>query len=187
MTAKGEKIVSDIQKLLNKGIVERSALYAELGGKDKMASRSFEKWLAIARQRNKELAHKAETTLANTYALSIEEATKRGLKSKLHRVMEKQADVDRLRKMASDGLCDDVYFDSKGKPKEFKRKMTPGEIAQVLRHATAIEAEISKIMDDYPIQKHAIQAQVIHVHVATDQNNDTEDADYTIPEVEWYD
>ena len=183
MTVTAEKLVLEIQKILNSDIVEQDAIYAKVCKKKHIQKRTFHKYLAIARQRNKELAHKAEITLANTYALSIEEATKRGLKSKLHRVMEKQADVDRLRKMASDGLCDDVYFDSKGKPKEFKRKMTPSEIAQVLRHATAIEAEISKIMDDYPIQKHAIQAQVIHVQIATDQNND-EDADYTIPEVE---
>lgn len=183
MTAKGEKIVNDIQKLLNKGIVERSALLAKLGGKGKFGTRSFERWLAIARQRNKELTHKVETTLANTYITTETEALKNGLKSKFQRVMEKQADVDRLRKLAKEGMADDVYFTREGKPKEFKRKMTPTEIGQVLKHATAIEAEISKIMDDYPVQKHQIQAQVIHVSIADEQNN-TEDADYSIPEVE---
>lgn len=182
MTAKGEKIVSDIQKLLNKGIVERSALYAELGGKDKMASRSFEKWLAIARERNAEVLKRAEQAMGNTYVSTIEQAVKNGLKSKLQRVMEKQADVDRLRKMASDGMVEDVFFDRQGLPQDFNRKMTPTEIAQVLKHASAIEAEISKIMDDYPIQKHQIQAQVIHVSVSNENN--TEDADYTIPEVD---
>ena len=183
MTAKGEKIVTDIQRLLNKGIVERSKILAKIGENSKITNRSFDRWLQIARERNKELNTKAETTLANTYINSIDEAVKRGLKSKLQRVMEKQADVDRLRKLAKDGMADDVFFDSKGKPKDFKRKMTPTEIGQVLKHATAIEAEISKIMDDYPIQKHQIQAQIIHVTVANDLNN-TEDAEYTIPEVE---
>lgn len=182
MTAKGEKVVSDIQKLLNKGIVERSALYAELGGKDKMASRSFEKWLAIARERNAEVLKRAEEAMGNTYVSTIEQAVKNGLKSKLQRVMEKQADVDRLRKMASDGVVEDVFFTREGLPQDFTRKMTPTEVAQVLKHASAIEAEISKIMDDYPIQKHQIQAQVIHVSVSNENN--TEDADYTIPEVD---
>jgi hypothetical protein len=182
MTAKGEKIVSDIQKLLNKGIVERSALMAQIGKKCQVSTRSFIRYLDIARQRNKELTHKAEMTIANTYIATEAEALKNGLKSKFQRVMEKQTDVDRLRKLAKDGMVDDVYFTREGKPKDFKRKMTATEIAQVLKHASAIEAEISKIMDDYPVQKHQVQAQVIHVTVANE--NETEDADYTIPEVE---
>lgn len=185
MTAKGEKIVSDIQKLLNKGIVERSALMSKIVQKSPMCSRQFGRYLNIARKRNTELTRKVETTLANTYIATEAEALKNGLKSKFQRVMEKQTDVDRLRKLAKDGMVDDVYFTREGKPKDFKRKMTATEIAQVLKHASAIEAEISKIMDDYPVQKHQVQAQVIHVTVANE--NDTEDADYTIPEVEWYD
>jgi hypothetical protein len=183
MTVKAEKLVKDIQDLLNKGVIERNKIFAKICEKTQINKRTFDTYLALARKNNTELAHKAETTLANTYINSIDEALKQGLKSKLQRVMEKQADVDRLRKLAKDGMADDVYFDSKGKPKDFKRKMTPTEIGQVLKHATAIEAEISKIMDDYPIQKHQIQAQIIYVTVANDQN-ETEDAEYSIPEVE---
>jgi len=182
MTVKAEKHVKDIQSLLNKGVIERGKIFAKICEKSQINKRTFDTYLAIARQRNKELAQKAETTIANTYIATETEALKNGLKSKFQRVMEKQADVDRLRKLAKDGMVDDVYFTREGKPKDFKRKMTATEIAQVLKHASAIEAEISKIMDDYPVQKHQVQAQVIHVTVANE--NETEDADYTIPEVE---
>lgn len=182
MTAKAEKIVTDIQKLLNDGIVERGQILAKIGESNKITNRSFDRWLMIARERNAEVLKRAEEAMGNTYVSTIEQAVKNGLKSKLQRVMEKQADVDRLRKMASDGMVEDVFFDRQGLPQDFTRKMTPTEVAQVLKHASAIEAEISKIMDDYPIQKHQIQAQVIHVSVSNE--NDTEDADYTIPEVE---
>lgn len=182
MTAKGEKIVVEIQKLLNKGIVDTPAILSKLGKNVNVTNRTVYRYLDIARQRNKELAQKVETTLVDTYIATETEALKNGLKSKFQRVIEKQADVDRLRKLAQLGMVDDVYFNREGKPKEFKRKMTPTEIGQVLKHASSIEAEISKIMDDYPVQKHQIQAQVIHVQVATE--NDTEDAEYSIPEVD---
>ena len=182
MTVKAEKFVKDIQNLLNKGVIERGKIFAKICEKSQINKRTFDTYLAIARQRNTELTKKVETTLANTYIATEAEALKNGLKSKFQRVMEKQTDVDRLRKLAKDGMVDDVYFTREGKPKDFKRKMTATEIAQVLKHASAIEAEISKIMDDYPVQKHQVQAQVIHVTVANE--NETEDADYTIPEVE---
>lgn len=182
MTVKAEKLVKDIQDLLNQGVIERNDIFAKICEKSQINKRTFDTYLAIARKNNIELIKKAESTLANTYVTSIEQALKNGLKSKLQRVMEKQADVDRLRKMASDGFVEDVFFDRQGLPQDFNRKMTPTEIAQVLKHASAIEAEISKIMDDYPIQKHQIQAQVIHVSVSNENN--TEDADYTIPEVD---
>ena len=182
MTVKAEKIVVEIQKLLNKGIVDTPAILSKLKKNVNVTPRTIYRYLDIARQRNAELTKKVETTLANTYIATEAEALKNGLKSKFQRVMEKQTDVDRLRKLAKDGMVDDVYFTREGKPKDFKRKMTATEIAQVLKHASAIEAEISKIMDDYPVQKHQVQAQVIHVTVANE--NETEDADYTIPEVE---
>ena len=179
--------VQHIFEMLKDGTTERAVILAETCKKFQIQERTFDNYISIARNRFLEYQNSIISAKATQHTNEVLQAEKRGLKSKIQRVMEKQADVDRLRAMVESGKTSDVFFDrTTGTPVEFEREMTTGEKATILRHATAIEAEISKIMDDYPIQKHQVQASVIHVAIAPDnqQDNETEDADYTIPEVE---
>jgi len=186
MTAKAEAYVQSIFDLLSADVTDSGDIFTKVFQNVTISDKSKYKYLSIARNRFLEYQNSIISAKATQHTTEVLEAEKRGLKSKIQRVMEKQADVDRLRAMVASGKTADVFFDrTTGTPVEFEREMTTGEKATILRHATAIEAEISKIMDDYPIQKHQVQASVIHVAIAPDnQENDTEDADYTIPEVE---
>ncbi len=188
-TLSTEKHVKAIFDLISEGVTERQDIFSRAFNDVQITDRTKDKYLAIARNRFLEYQNSIISAKATQHTNEVLQAEKRGLKSKIQRVMEKQADVDRLRAMVESGKTSDVFFDrTTGTPVEFEREMTTGEKATILRHATAIEAEISKIMDDYPIQKHQVQASVIHVAIAPDnqQDNETEDADYTIPEVEWF-
>ena len=187
-TLNTERHVKAIFDLISEGVTERQEIFSKAFNDVQITDRTKDKYLAIARNRFLEYQNSIISAKANQHTAEILQAEKRGLKSKIQRVMEKQADVDRLRAMVESGKTSDVFFDRHtGAPVEFEREMTTGEKATILRHATAIEAEISKIMDDYPVQKHQVQASVIHVAIAKETDNDendTENADYTIPEVE---
>lgn len=73
---------------------------------------------------------------------------KQGLKHKDERVAEKQKDVESLRQSVYNGFTNDYYI-SNGEHVLYVRPMTEVEKATILKRASEIEAEISKIESDY--------------------------------------
>lgn len=87
-------------------------------------------------------------------SISVEvSALKSGLKSKFDRLLEKQKDIERLRESVEIGWTDDFYI-ANGEHILFRRQLTEMEKATLLKRASEIETEISKIEADYaPIKK----------------------------------
>lgn len=89
--------------------------------------------------------NKAKEELSITKEL---EAVNNGLKLKIDRVLEKQANVDSIREAVKVGTTNDYYI-FEGSVVEFVRALTEVEKATLLKRATEIETEISKIEADY--------------------------------------
>lgn len=169
--------------MMLKGVTERKEIFTKFYKKVKVSPKTFDNYYKLASGRF--LAHQEAVNLQRTkeHAQLVAQGQKTALKSKIERLSEKQADVDKLRAVAERGLTWDVYFEPKtGIPIEYERQMTTGEIANILKRATEIEAEISKIEGDYAATKHLIQAQVFTINI---ESNGTTEADYNqLPEVE---
>lgn len=178
-----EKRVQIMFDMMLKGVTERKDILTKFYKKVKVSPKTFDNYYKIASQRF--LAHQEAVNLQRTaeHAQLIAQGQKTALKSKIERLSEKQADVDRLRAIAYKGTTMDVYFEPKtGVPMEYERAMTTGEIANILKRATEIEAEISKIEGDYAATKHLIRAQVFTINI---EASDGDEADnYQLPEVE---
>jgi len=137
--------IFDLLKVESLNWTECFGKYSETFGK---SDKTFDKDWKLANKRVTEYRNKANTAKEEA-SIAIEvEAVKSGLKAKIDRCLEKQKDVDLLRQTVEVGLTDDFYI-SDGQYILFQRPMTATEKATILKRASEIEAEISKIESDY--------------------------------------
>ena len=152
-----KKTISDAQlkneliKLFESGNTSKTNLYELIRttykiGKQRclnMFDTAYLEW-----QKTKEQATK-EQIQANAV-----EGLKIGLKSKLERQLEIQAEIMDLQQKLINNTTKDVFIDfKKGVPKNYERNLTPGEIAQYKRTIAILNVELSKMAGDYAPSK----------------------------------
>lgn len=158
--------IFDLLKVESLNYVDTLAKYGQMWAKSKT---TFDKDWNIATDRITEYRNKANQA-KDEASIAIEvEAVKRGLKLKLDRCLEKQKDVDSLRLAVQIGITDDFYI-SDGQYILFQRPMTQSEKATILKRASEIEAEISKIESDYAPTRQDIKFNPIGTEVEKEEN-----------------
>lgn len=155
-----KKTISDAQlkneliKLFEGGNTDKGKCLEALGSRYKIqVQRFYQKCneALIDWQKTKEKATN-EQIQANAV-----EGLKIGLKSKLERQLEIQAEIMDLQQKLINNTTKDVFIDfKKGVPKNYERNLTPGEIAQYKRTIAILNVELSKMAGDYAPSKKAI-------------------------------
>lgn len=83
------------------------------------------------------------------------EAAKIGLKSKLDRQLEIQADILELQELLKKGTCKDTFINKAEKPQKYERDLMPSEIARYKATIIQLQVELSKMGGDYAPTKTA--------------------------------
>jgi len=160
-----EIYINYIIECFNKGIVERSDVMATFGKKWPTPKRTFDRYLKTAKEKYTEQMQTTTEALNKEIVKGKVEALKKGIKTKNERILEKQKDIERLREVVDNGKTDDFYIYN-GLHVFFERPLTETEKANILKRASEIEVEISKIEGDYAAQK--IEGTIISPTVVVD-------------------
>lgn len=148
-----ENIVSDILNELSKGTTYTECIKVILA-KFSLSSPTFDKYWKEANERHSETQQAAQKAIHEQTISTMTEAAKSGLKSKIERTLEKQKDIQLLRDSVESGITDDYYI-ADGQYITYQRPLTILEKATILKRASEIESEISKIEADYAPMKTA--------------------------------
>jgi len=148
-----ENIITDMLTELANGITYSECL-VDIGSKWELPEQTFVRYWNEANKRHLETQQEAQKQMNDETIKAMVDAVKSGLKSKIERTLEKQADIKNLRDLVAGGLTDDFYI-ADGQYITYKRPMTAIEKATILKRASEIESEISKIEADYAPTKQA--------------------------------
>ena len=142
-----ENIISDILNELHKGTTFTECFKVILS-KFKLSEPTFATYWKEACSVHLETQQEAQRAMNEETINTMVEAVKSGLKSKIERTLEKQKDIKLLRDSVESGLTDDYYI-ADGQYVTYQRPLTMVEKATILKRASEIESEISKIEADY--------------------------------------
>ena len=84
------------------------------------------------------------------------ESIKKGLKTKIERLLTLQKHIQYIEQELEKGECEDIKF-VKGEPKKMKRPLLPLEKSAMRKNIKELQAEISKIEGDYATAKQEVE------------------------------
>lgn len=142
-----ENIITDMLTELANGITYSECL-VDIGSKWQLPEQTFVRYWNEANKRHLETQQEAQKQMNDETIKAMVDAVKSGLKSKIERTLEKQKDIQLLRDSVESGLTDDYYI-ADGQYITYQRPLTMVEKATILKRASEIESEISKIEADY--------------------------------------
>ncbi len=133
---------------LNNGNVQYTSIMLAFVSKFELTEQTFVRYWNTANELYKEAQNSLNEVLNKEIQASALEGLKIGLKTKQQRTLEKQKDIKLLRDSVESGLTDDYYI-ADGQYITYQRPLTMVEKATILKRASEIESEISKIEADY--------------------------------------
>ena len=154
MTTKEARIKWIFEKMVASPLLSSGDLFTLYLKENKpITERTFHKYLKEAR---KEFEAYQKKVQKEKEAVSIEvekEAIKKGLKTKIERLLILQNEVDKIIREIENGYCmDKIVLD--GIPTCIMRPLRPMEISAMRKNIKELQAEISKIEGDYATARH---------------------------------
>ena len=141
------KAVELIVEELKKGS-PKVAIVALNGRKWQIATRTFERYYKAAIEIHNSKAQMIEKEVNEVLVKEGVKQAKIGLKLKLDRQLELQAEIEDIQNRLKNGKTRDIYFKS-GKPMPYSRELTPSEIANYRKTLLLLNAELSKMAGEY--------------------------------------
>ena len=157
MTTKEARIKWIFEKMVASPLLSSGDLFTLYLKENKpITERTFHKYLKEAR---KEFEAYQKKVQKEKEAVSIEvekEAIKKGLKTKIERLLILQNEVDKIIREIENGYCmDKIVLD--GMIEEIQRPLRPMEISAMRRNIKDLQSEISKIEGDYATAKQEVE------------------------------
>lgn len=138
--------------------------------------RTFNEDWKIVKQQLKEYQDKVQKEKERVSISEEIKTVKRGLKTKIERLLNYQKLVDDCLKDLTEGMTNDITFKD-GKPLEFRRKMTTNEYNQTRRTLKDLQSEISKIEGDYAPNKQEVDVLTTERRIIMPDGTTLEDYD----------
>lgn len=137
-------------------------MWAKYGQKWAKGKTTFDKDWKQAQEDLKEYQKKAQREKERVSIEIEKEAVKKGLKTKIDRLLVLQRQVDKIQQELDLGCCDDIKI-VKGEPKKINRPLLPLEKSAMRRTIKELQSEISKIEGDYAPNKQEVDMKGVNV------------------------
>ena len=154
MTTKEARIKWIFEKMVASPLLSSGDLFTLYLKENKpIKERTFQQYLKEARKEFEAYQKKVQKEKESVSIAVEKEAIKKGLKTKIERLLILQNQVDKIIREIENGYCTDKSV-LDGVTKEIQRPLRPMEISAMRKNIKELQAEISKIEGDYATARH---------------------------------